>query len=342
MKKNFFLSQKNCVYMIAEVGSAHEGSYAAAKKIIHQACQSNTDAIKFQIYKSSTLTSKKFTRDRYEHFLKLELNIEQYKNLIKICRKNNKNVGASIWDRDLIKTFSSLVDFYKIGSGDFTNFEIINEILMTSKPLIISTGLSSVKDIREMISFIKKKNPDYLTKKKLAFLHCNASYPTPLSDCNLGSIEFLKKKLSLTIGYSDHTIGDFAVIGAFFSGAKIIEKHFSNDPQKKTFRDNEISFDRYALDNFLNKINQHKNMLSIKKTKTTKSEKNQNTLSSARRSVYAKKELKKGQKISSKDIMNLRPKIGICSSHFLNLIGKKINKSKKKNDPIFFRDISDE
>ena len=80
------------------------------------------------------------------------------------------------------------------------------------------------------------------------------------------------------------------MIGAFFSGAKIIEKHFINDPQK-TFRDNEISFDRYALDNFLNKINQHKNMLSIKKTKTTKSEKNQNTLSSARRSVYAKKEL---------------------------------------------------
>ena len=145
---------------------------------------------------------------------------------------------------------------------------------MTSKPLIISTGLSSVKDIREMISFIKKKIQIILQKKKLAFLHCNASYPTPLSDCNLGSIEFLKKKLSLTIGYSDHTIGDFAVIGAFFSGAKIIEKHFSNDPQKKTFRDNEISFDRYALDNFLNKINQHKNMLSIKKTKTTKSEKN--------------------------------------------------------------------
>ena len=83
-------------------------------------------------------------------------------------------------------------------------------------------------------------------------------------------------------------------------------------------------------------------MLSIKKTKTTKSEKNQNTLFSARRSVYAKKEIKKGQKISSKDLINLRPKIGICSSHFFNLIGKKINKSIKKNDPIFLRDISDE
>ena len=219
--------------MIAEVGSAHEGSYAAAKKIIYQACQSNTDAIKFQIYKSSTLTSEKFTKDRYAHFSRLELSIEQYKNLMKICKKNNKNVGASIWDKDLIKTFSSLVDFYKVGSGDLTNFEIINEILITSKPLIISTGLSSLKDIREMISFIKKKKPEYLIKKKIALLHCNVSYPTPLADCNLGSIEFLKKKFSLTIGYSDHTIGDFAAIGAFLNGAKIIEKHFSNDPQKK-------------------------------------------------------------------------------------------------------------
>lgn len=342
MRKDFFLPQKNCVYMIAEVGSAHEGSYAEAKKIIYQACQSNTDAIKFQIYKSSTLTSEKFTKDRYEHFSKLELSIEQYKSLIKICKNNNKNVGASIWDRDLIKTFSSLVDFYKIGSGDFTNFEIINEILKTSKPLIISTGLSSLKDIREMISFIKKINPEYLTKKKLALLHCNASYPTPLPDCNLGSIEFLKKKLSLTIGYSDHTIGDFAVIGAFLSGARIIEKHFSNDPQKKTFRDNEISFDKHALDSFLNKINQHKKMFSIKKTKTTRSERHQNTLFSARRSVYAKKDIKKGQKISSNDLINLRPKIGVCSSHFFNVIGKKLNKSKKKNDPIFYKDISDE
>ena len=152
--------------MIAEVGSAHEGSYAAAKKIIYQACQSNTDAIKFQIYKSSTLTSEKFTKDRYAHFSRLELSIEQYKNLMKICKKNNKNVGASIWDKDLIKTFSSLVDFYKVGSGDLTNFEIINEILITSKPLIISTGLSSLKDIREMISFIKKKNQNTLLKKK--------------------------------------------------------------------------------------------------------------------------------------------------------------------------------
>ncbi len=328
--------------MIAEVGSSHEGSYATAKKIIYQACQSNTDAIKFQIYKSSTLTSEKFTKDRYKHFSKLELNIEQYKNLIKICRKNNKNVGASIWDKDLIKTFSSLVDFYKIGSGDCTNFEIINEILITSKPLIISTGLSSLEDIRKMISFIKKKNPEYLTQKKLALLHCNASYPTPLADCNLGSIKFLQKKLSLKVGYSDHTIGDFALIGAFFSGAKIIEKHFSNDPQRKTFRDNEISFDKNALDNFLNKINQLKNMLSIKKTKTTKSEKNQNNLFSARRSVYAKKEIKKGHTISSNDLINLRPKIGVCSSRFFNLVGKKLNKSKKKNDPIFIRDIADE
>ena len=83
-------------------------------------------------------------------------------------------------------------------------------------------------------------------------------------------------------------------------------------------------------------------MISIKKTKTSRSEKQQNTLFSARRSVYAKKDIKKGQKISSNDLINLRPKIGVCSSHFFNIVGKKLNKSKKENDPIFMRDISDE
>ena len=342
MKKNFFESQKNCVYMIAEVGSSHEGSFSEAKKIVNQACQSNTDAVKIQIYQSSTLTSQKFTEDKYKHFSKLQLNIEQYKYLIKICKKNNKKVGASIWDKDLIKTFSTLIDFYKIGSGDLTNFEIIYEILRTSKPLVISTGLSSFEDVKKMINFIKKKQPEYLTQKKLAILHCNASYPTPLVDCNLGSINFLKKKFPLMIGYSDHTIGDFALVGAFFSGAKIIEKHFSNDPQKKTFRDNQISFDKHALDNFLSKINQVKVMLKTKKTKTTNSEKNQNNLFFARRSIYAKNEIRKGQKISLNDVINLRPKIGICSSFFFNLVGKKLKKTIKKNDPIFSRDISNE
>ena len=287
-----FSSKVNPVLFIAEVGSNHEGNFSVAKNLVKRACQSNADVVKLQIFTAKNMVAEKYDKNRFDHFKKLQLSKKQNIELFKIIKSYKKKTSASVWDIDQISYFKKYIDIFKIGSGDIHNFQIIKKILGTKKPLIISTGLCNLKDIKLTVNFIKKIDSNYLKKKKLAILHCNTSYPTPAEDSNLGTINFLKKFFDLNIGYSDHTIGDETLVFAYLSGATIIEKHFSNDIEKKTFRDHAISLNKISVNKYLNKINNISRYLRIKKT-LTESEKNQNNLFSFRRSVYTKKILVK-------------------------------------------------
>ena len=159
-----FKSKKNKVYFIAEVGSAHEGNFKNAKKILRDCISSKADCVKIQIYSAENIVSKKFSPKRYAHYTKLKLSIDQYIELAQMVKKSEKDFSASIWDKELIKPINKYMKFYKIGSGDVTNYEIIYEILRTGKPMLISTGLSTVKDIQNTINFITYNSGKY-TKK---------------------------------------------------------------------------------------------------------------------------------------------------------------------------------
>ena len=330
-----FTSKKNSLFYIAEIGSAHEGSFSNAIKILTEACNSNADCVKIQIYKAEKLVSKKYDLKRFLHFKKMELKIRQYFTLAKICKKYKKLFCASIWDKDLIFKFKNHVDIFKIGSGDLTNYEIIEKIIKTNKPLIISVGLSNFNEIKETLRFIRSKNNKYL-KNKVALLHCNTAYPTPLNDVNLQQIILIKKKFKLITGYSDHTIGDSAIIYAKAMGAEIIEKHFSNDVLKTTFRDHQISLDRVGVNNFLEKINL---LYNAKKSKLTSSEINQNNEKSFRRSIYAYKNIKIGEKFTKKNLICLRPFISISANNIFNLYNKKSKKKYTKGDLIDVKEL---
>lgn len=329
----YFNSKNNPLLFIAEVGSNHEGSFTTAKKIIKEACKSNADIVKIQTYTAENMVSNINDLERFKHFKKLQLNINQYIEIAKICKKYKKKFSASIWDRDQVKPLNKFIDIYKIGSGDILNFEIIKKILQTKKPLIVSTGLSKISEIRKMINFVKK-NSDYLKNHKLALLHCNTAYPTPTSDVNLLEINKIKKIFKVTTGYSDHTVGSGSLIAAYMLGAQIIEKHFSITPQKKTFRDHQISFDKKQVNNYLNNIKEISKMISLKNNKKTKSEIKQKSSKSFRRSIYAKTNIKNGEKFNSNNIISLRPKSYICSSKFFEIIKKKSKRNYKKGDPI--------
>jgi N,N'-diacetyllegionaminate synthase len=329
----FFNSEANPILYIAEVGSNHEGNFSDAKKLVINASKSKADVIKLQIFTSENMVSKKYDNKRYEHFLKLQLNKSQNIELLKIIKKYKKKTSASIWDVEQINFFKSYIDIFKIGSGDIHNFQIIKKIVQTKKPLIISTGLSNLEDISLAVNFIKRVDQNYIKKKKLAILHCNTSYPTPFNDSNLGTIKYLEDKFNLPIGYSDHTIGDEILFYSYLSGAKIIEKHFSNNVKKKTFRDHAISLDRNSVDEFITKIKKISSYLNIKR-KLTNSEKNQNNLYSFRRSVYAKRDIIKNEKFSEKNIICLRPYINNKALKFFELINKKSKKNYKKGDLI--------
>lgn len=329
----FFNSKANPILYIAEVGSNHEGNFSDAKKLVINASKSKADVIKLQIFTSENMVSKKYDNKRFEHFSKLQLNKSQNIELLKIIKKYKKKTSASIWDVEQINFFKSYIDIFKIGSGDIHNFQIIKKIVQTKKPLIISTGLSNLEDISLTVNFIKRIDQNYIKKKKLAILHCNTSYPTPFNDSNLGTIKYFEDKFNLPIGYSDHTIGDEILFYSYLSGAKIIEKHFSNNVKKKTFRDHAISLDRNSVDEFITKIKKISSYLNIKR-KLTNSEKNQNNLYSFRRSVYAKRDIIKNEKFSEKNIICLRPYINNKALKFFELINKKSKKNYKKGDLI--------
>ncbi len=328
-----FSSKVNPVLYIAEVGSNHEGNFSEAKKLVTNACNSKADVVKLQIFTPENMVAKKYDQKRFDHFKKLQLNKKQNLELLKIIKSYKKKTSASIWDVDQIHYFNKYIDIFKIGSGDVHNFQIIQKIIKTKKPLIVSTGLCSLKDIKLTVDFVKKIDKNYITLKKLALLHCNTSYPTPEYDSNLATIKYLEKKFNLDIGYSDHTIGDEILIYSYLSGAKIIEKHFSNNVKKKTFRDHQISLDKKSVNIFLDKIKKISSFLGLKK-KLTKSEIKQNNLYSFRRSIYAKKDISKNEKFSEKNIICLRPYIKNNSVKFFDLFNKKSQKSYKKGDLI--------
>ncbi len=331
-----FKSSKNPCYFIAEVGSNHEGNFAKAKNLVIEAARSNADLVKIQIYTAQNIVNKKFDLERYNHFSKLELSIKQYIDLAKICKKYKKKFSASIWDVNLIDIFDKYIDIYKIGSGDLNNFEIIKKIVSKKKPIIISTGLSNIKEIHKTVNFINKIDKNYLKMKKLAILHCNTAYPTPIGDANLSNIETLKNKFKLDIGYSDHTIGSEIIKIAFYLGANIIEKHFSNTINSKAFRDHQISLNKVGVNNFLKNIKKYSSIFGNRNNKLTKSEIFQKNQYSFRRSIYAKKIMKKGELFSQKNITCLRPfkKNGIPAFKYFDVIGKAAKKKYKVNDLI--------
>ena len=236
----------------------------------------------------------------------------------------------------MIDIFDKYIDVYKVGSGDLNNFEIIKKIVSKKKPIIISTGLSSISEITKTVNFVNKVDKNYLKKKKLALLHCNTAYPTPIEDVNLNNIQKLNDKFNIDIGYSDHTIGSEIIKIAFYLGAKIIEKHFSNTVKSKTFRDHQISLNKNGVNVFLKDINKYQSVLGCKKNNLTKSEIFQKNQYSFRRSIYAKNAIKKGEIFSQKNIICLRPfkKKGITASNYFNIIGKISKKNYKINDLI--------
>ena len=157
LNKTVFLKGKYGPLLIAEIGGNHEGDFDYANKLLDLAINSKADVIKFQIYNPKTLVNPKFDSKRFEHFKKFTLEPYQHIELAEKCLQNKKKYLASVWDVESIEWIDEFCKFYKIGSGDLTAYQIIDRIIQTKKPLIISTGLSNDKQINSTIQYIQSK-----------------------------------------------------------------------------------------------------------------------------------------------------------------------------------------
>jgi N,N'-diacetyllegionaminate synthase len=319
--KSVFSSPRNPVFFVAEIGGNHEGDFVYAKFLTKLALDSGADAVKFQFYSGDTLVSPLESPDRNAHFKKFELSNTENLDLISIVNAGNSIPMASVWSSKMLEWANPHLPIHKVGSGDLTCYPMLSLLAETDKPIILSTGLSSMKEVASAVSYIEKCNPSYIAEHKLALLQCTSSYPTPDVDANIGAMLALKSEFGLPVGYSDHTLGSDAIEIAVSVGAEIVEKHFTNSRDGKTFRDHLIALTKEEVEETLNRMRHIKLLLGDGEKKLTKSEKKSEHHISFRRSIYASQNIKAGEKFTKDNLTVLRPYHGICASQFEDVLG---------------------
>ena len=314
------LNKLKKTFIIAEIGNNHEGSFNVACKLIKEAKNAGVDAVKFQTFKTEDFISP-HERKRFKKLKKFELSYEDFEKLSVIAKKNDLKFISTPLDINSAIFLNNIVDCFKIASGDNNYYDLIKTVLNFHKPTFISTGLLHFTEVKNLVEFIKKIGFDF---SRLSLFHCVSDYPVSYEEANLLSIKFLKKKLPLTIGYSDHTIGKEASVIAVSLGAKIIEKHFTLSNNFSKFRDHQISLNPIDMKQLVSSIRKTELMLGLEEKKIQKSEfKN---LDLTRRSIYSANNFNKNSIIKKNMIKILRPANIYKPNDLKKILNKKIKR----------------
>ncbi len=310
--------------LIAEIGGNHEGDFAYAERLTDLAIASGADVIKFQLYRGESLVSKVEAPDRYAHFQRFELSQDQHIALAKRCQAAGKQYLASVWDLSMLEWIDPYLPFYKIGSGDLTAYPLLKAFAQRGKPIVLSTGLASLNDVQAAVAYLQSVNVRYQDPNQLAILQCTSMYPNADADVNLAVMDTLRAATDLTIGYSDHTIGDFALLIAAARGAQVLEFHFTDDRSGKTFRDHAISLTAVEVRELCERLNQMRSLIGSAEKIPLAAEISSGHVQSFRRAVYCKVDLKAGEILQAEHLCVLRPNHGIDARAFEQVIGRRV------------------
>jgi len=318
--------------LIAEIGGNHEGNFEYARKLTELAAESEVDFVKFQVYFGNSIVNPVISPDRNAHFKKFELTPDQHIELAEICISRNKGYMASVWDMDAFDWIDPFIKIYKIGSGDLTAYPFIKKIGSFGKPVIISTGLANMKEVMQSIDYLISVNPVYKRKDSLALLQCTSMYPIVPSDTHLNVIREFKERTGYIAGYSDHTEGSTALETAYAMGAEILEFHFTDNRENKTFRDHKVSLTKEEVKDLCSKIRLINEMKGLPEKQLLETESEH--IISFRRAVYPKRDITAGTVIRPEDLHVLRPNEGIDARYFDQLLGKKVKINLKGNQKL--------
>lgn len=356
---------KNKVFIIAEAGVNHNGSFENAKRLIDIAVESGADAVKFQTFKAENLVTKKAVKAKYQNknlknddsqfemIKKLELSFEEFGKLAKYA--NNKNIifMSTAFDKE---SLDFLVDeikipYLKVPSGDITNAPLLLEMAKKNLPIMLSTGMATMEDIFNALSILaigtskNKKTPSKeliskynkrdmylpLLKNKVSILHCTTEYPTPYDEVNLKAMNFIKKETGLSVGYSDHTEGNLVSFVAVSLGATIIEKHFTSD-KKLLGPDHAASLEPLELKNLVKGIRNIELILGKEEKIITQSERK--NIEIARKSLHANQDISEGTIFTEINLVAKRPGNGITPFKYWELLNTKASISYNKDEVI--------
>ena len=317
------------VLVIAEAGVNHNGDLEIAKTLIDVAADAKADIVKFQTFNADQQVTKSASKAEYQKITtninesqhsmlkNLELSVEMHSELINHCKKRNIEFISTAFDIQSVNLLQSLGQrLFKIPSGEITNLPYLEHIGKIGKPIILSTGMSTLNEIKTALEILQKAGT---SKSLITVLHCTTSYPVPISDVNLLAMKTIKDEFEVEVGYSDHTLGIEIPIAAVALGASVIEKHFTLD-RNLPGPDHQASLEPNELQEMIRTIRNVEQAMGdgIKEVMPSEAE-NRDIV---RKSLVAIKRIKKGEIFTSENLSTKRPGNGISPMNWNLIIGK--------------------
>lgn len=314
------------VMIIAEAGVNHNGDLEMAKRLIDAAKEAGADYVKFQTARLESLVAKSAPMAEYQKLntgkeesqkamlKQLLLPYEAFEELAGYCQKIGIAFLSTPFDIESIHFLKSLVPFWKIPSGEVTNYPYLVEIARTGKPVIMSTGMCEIEEVEEAVAVLKEFGTTDIT-----LLHCNTQYPTPYTDVNLKAMQTLKEHFHVDVGYSDHTKGIEVPIAAVALGAVVIEKHFTLNCALPG-PDHKASLEPQELKQMITYIRNIEVALGNGKKKLSLSETSNKAV--ARKSIVAAINICKGDIFTEENITTKRPGTGLSPMRWKEVLGQ--------------------
>lgn len=315
------------VLIIAEAGVNHNGSLALAKEMARVAKEAGVDIVKYQTAVPELVVSKFAEKAAYQKentgagesqldmIRRIHFDFKAHQELKEYCDSIGVSYLSTPFDEPSIDFLAGLnLPLYKIPSGEITNLPYLEKIAALQKPIILSTGMSTLSEIEDALSVLENGGVTDIT-----LLHCNTEYPTPYTDVNLRAMEDLRRQFGCPVGYSDHTLGFAVDIAAVALGACVIEKHFTLD---KTMEgpDHKASLNPAELKAMVEEIRHTEAALGNDKKQVTQSEAKNKPI--ARKSIVAKRNITKGERYSAENLTVKRPGDGISPMCWYEVLGK--------------------
>ncbi len=333
---NIKISNKNIgnsfpTFFIAEAGLNHNGDIDLAKKMIDKSKYVGADAIKFQTYKSENFLSEK--SEYFDFFKNVELSFEEFKEIKKYADNLDMIFISTPFDFESADYLRKInVPGFKIASSDLTNLPLIAHIAKMNLPIILSTGLATIDEIDESVKLCNS-----LGNNQISILHCVADYPAPPEETNLRAMESIKEKFHVPVGYSDNGESTLVDEVAVSLGANIIEKHFTLDKNLEG-PDHSFSIEPTNLKSLISRIRLIEKIRGNGIKSPTKSEiKNKPAI---RKSIFALRQIKKGDLFSFENLAIKRPGDGIEPKHWNDILNKKSTREIQKDELIRWDDVS--
>lgn len=336
------LLSKGC-FIIAEAGVNHNGDMHIAKKMVDAAVEVGADAIKFQTFKVEQLVTKEAPKanyqkattgngNQYEMLQQLELTLDDHLVLKEYCQEQGIAFVSTPFDFDSVDLLERLdLPFYKVSSGDITNFPFLEYIAQKNRLVILSTGMSNLGEVEAAVETIFGTG-----NQDLILLHCTSNYPTAFTDVNLRAMLTLKEAFKLPVGYSDHTVGIEVSVAAVALGAQVIEKHFTLD-KTTAGPDHRASLEPDELKTMVEKIRHVEQALGDGIKRCARSEEKNKFVS--RKSIVAGRDIKQGEEITWEMIQFKRPGHGMMPGEIKLVLGKKAKNNLQKDDLITYKDL---